>query len=228
MGQMVALAGQLGLSLENMIALFKDNTTQAQLFRNLLTSLPGGVSQTNEEMQAFFKGWELLKRDMASGPSLLQRLFSPDAFTDTGLGRWMRGKLETYITGPGREQIRGENLIRDILKEYADWLKAQQEAERERRETQEALDDLSRAVYERLIRSGQERSQRLMDSAQAFQAGLPNTGGLASVGGFTAGAAISAATVGAQQLRVLHIIADNTSVLARVAEAERALDALGD
>lgn len=224
MARMVALADELGVSIEKMVGLFKENSLAATELRATLSSLP--TAQPSEDVSALFKGLEIFKTSMTEGAVDTAKSVLPYLSRLPGLGGTMANLFNGLVMEPGQQALQNENAIRKLLKDYEAVLKKRQEAEKKLLELQEQEKKERRTRLEGVVDRGRERSRLLMDTAKDIGFGAPQSGGLAGIGGFSAGAAISAATTGMQQVRLLSLIAENTRVLAEVARAESELTAM--
>lgn len=226
MARMVALANELGLSIEKMVGLFRENSLAATELRATLSSLP--TPEPSENLQAMSKGWQHFKQEFLGGIADTFQLLAigPKGLPGTGVLSTLLSPLQDYIFGPGSQAVQNENAIRKLLKDYEAVLKKREEIEKELNKKKEKEKKDKRTRLEGDVDRGRDRSRYLLDTAKEFNFGGPQSGGLAGIGGFSAGAAISAATTGMQQVRLLSLIAENTRVLAEVARAESELTAM--
>lgn len=202
------LADRLGLSLQSLAALFRETTLEGAEFRGLLSALV-----TESDTQKVDDFWAAWRRGLSESWSVVSL---------SRVSRFLNRLLDPLgATELGQALIDGEQRVKELEKRLRD--RAQAAKEQEEKEKRWRAKDREEVRDE--VRGLRDRGGRMRDFAGQVQGGV-TAGGLAQIGGFTAGAGLASLSIQRQQLRVLEIVKMNTDVMRRAADLEMQADAL--
>jgi hypothetical protein len=227
--------------MERLAILFRDASASGAEFRGILASIS---AQVDPELSNFIRGMEHITKEMRTGvwgavkggnvsdhtawkkmTSMIpgsRYLTSPmpmltviqDALKKVGLDA--SGGFAGMLGAGGKREADAEKRIRDLAKMSEDdgklltgWRNLQDKVEK-----QEKVKKLKAEME-----GFQLEAKSLSDRVGRFSNGQTG-GGLASIGGFTAGAGLNAATIASQQLNVLKLIERHAQVTAEMARLQ--------
>jgi hypothetical protein len=188
--KMALLSDRIGTSMEDMIRLWKSNTTGAKEFQNAIDKLSGGTS--TGDLGDFARGKASLMEQVGG-------FLTGASWPDWALDLTPAGFAVKALRRRGAGLNAQDEVLRQMIKLG----------------TSPVLGPGNAAGMKELL------GIRGRASVNSFSLTSPNAGGLAAIGGFTAGAGILAQTAAKTQADLLKIIAENTRIMADIARAEQ-------